>query len=104
MEEDACLLATELVTNGLLHGGGPLAMTVSVRNQRLRIAVSDSEPRRKPRQQQRGLNAEGGRGLTLVDAIAEAWGVKRVRWHRGKIVWCELAIDRAASPVGLEPS
>jgi anti-sigma regulatory factor (Ser/Thr protein kinase) len=100
MEEDACLLATELVTNGLVHGGGPLSIAVSLHDDRLHIAVGDSQPRRTPHRQHRGWSAEGGRGLALVEAISETWGVSPTRWHRGKVVWCALAVDPTAAVTG----
>lgn len=90
IEATASLLATELVTNGLRHGGGPSSVALEVRGDRLWIAVSDADPGRLPRRQHRPLTAEGGRGLALIEAMADTWGTSRIRRRGGKVVWCEL--------------
>jgi two-component sensor histidine kinase len=92
LEPDVSLLATELVTNGLRYGNGSRWMRLSVRGERLRIAVADNEPRRSPQRQAPSLTAEGGRGLTLIESMSDAWGTRRFRLRRGKVVWCELKI------------
>lgn len=40
---------------------------------------------------------EGGRGLLLVDAVTDSWGVEVRRDGRGKTVWFECAQREAAS-------
>jgi anti-sigma regulatory factor (Ser/Thr protein kinase) len=92
LKPDASLLATELVTNGLRHGGGPRSMTLSARAGRLRIEVADNEPLLSPRRRPAPPTAEGGRGLALVEAVADTWGTRRLFLRKGKIVWCELKI------------
>src|SRR5665213_3430973 len=88
MEPDACLVATELVTNGLRHGGGAESITLTANNRHLQIAVADKATLRSPRRVYRELTAEGGRGIALVEAVAATWGTTRLRAHRGKAVWC----------------
>jgi anti-sigma regulatory factor (Ser/Thr protein kinase) len=92
MEPDACLVATELVTNGLRHGGGAESITLTANNRHLQIAVADQAAFRSPRRLYRELTAEGGRGIALVEAVADAWGTTKPRAHRGKAVWCRLKI------------
>lgn len=92
MEPDASLVATELVTNGLLHGGGTDSISITATGRHLRIAVADRAPERPPRRQYRELTAEGGRGIALVEGVSDAWGTTRLRLHRGKSVWCDLKI------------
>ncbi|MGO9029535.1 MAG: ATP-binding protein [Acidimicrobiales bacterium] len=92
LEPDASLLATELVTNGLRHGAGSRWMRLSVRAGRLRIAVADRQPMGSPRRQHPSLTAESGRGLAMVEAMADTWGTRRLRLRGGKVVWCELQI------------
>jgi anti-sigma regulatory factor (Ser/Thr protein kinase) len=101
LEPDASLLATELVTNGLRYGGGPRSLTLVARGGRLRIAVADHEPVRRPRRRPASLTAEGGRGLALVEAMATTWGTHRSRLHRGKVVWCELPLGRGGPRRGV---
>ncbi|HEV3264209.1 MAG TPA: ATP-binding protein [Acidimicrobiales bacterium] len=92
MEPDACLVATELVTNGLRHGGGAESITLTANKRHLQISVSDKAALRSPRRLYRELTAEGGRGIALVEAVAESWGTTRPRARHGKAVWCKLKI------------
>ncbi|MBL1094290.1 MULTISPECIES: ATP-binding protein [Streptomyces] len=96
--EDIVLCVSELATNALLHGVPPgrgyrLWLSLSeVANGTLRIEVHDSgggEPC-VPAAAVTG-EAEAGRGLLLVAALADAWGIgERVP---GKVVWCEFRRD-----------
>jgi anti-sigma regulatory factor (Ser/Thr protein kinase) len=91
------LLATELLTNALQHtrGGAVLTATLSPGpGRRLRVEVSDSLARhpspRLPRQpgDPGGEQSTSGRGLLLVQALADDWGVDAC--DTGKAVWFEL--------------
>jgi two-component sensor histidine kinase len=92
LEPDASLVASELVTNGHHHGGGSRWMRLSIEGDHLRIAVADRDRTRSPRRRMPSIKDEGGRGLTLVDAMADRWGTQKRRLRTGKIVWCELKI------------
>jgi anti-sigma regulatory factor (Ser/Thr protein kinase) len=86
---DDCLLVTsELVTNAVLHGREPIAISASLapaegqgKNaaQDLFIEVSDASPdlSRAPHPGTRDLFAQSGRGLDLVAAAADSWYVDR---------------------------
>ncbi len=90
--DDALLLAGEVAVNGLLHGEGPITLWVGIDDRRLRVEVHDHGT---------GLDPEfvpvearpdqlGGRGLQLVDALADRWG------HGGDrpaTVWFEIDLD-----------
>ncbi|GGJ33988.1 ATP-binding protein [Streptomyces brasiliensis] len=86
--EIAELLTSELVTNALVHTDRDAVLTAVVGPRRLRVEVRDFVARR-PRLCAPGAE-EGthGRGLVLVQSLADAWGV---RTHGvGKSVWFEL--------------
>lgn len=100
LESEVSLLATELVTNGLRHGGGSRSLALTRRGDRLRIAVADNEPMRSPHRQDPSRTAEGGRGLALVEAMSAAWGTRRSPLRRGKVVWCEVLIRDGDRPAG----
>lgn len=86
--EVAVLLATELVTNAIVHAHTDFALSVTIDRGRLRVEVSDFSPD-PPRLVEVQRFAEHGRGLHLVDALAASWGV---HWRPdGKAVWFELA-------------
>jgi anti-sigma regulatory factor (Ser/Thr protein kinase) len=91
--DDVLVCVSELATNALLHGVPPgrgfLLLLKREYGDRLRIEVHDSgdgRPAMSPQQDR----AEAGRGLWLVDALADTWDVGPR--DPGKIVWCEFAI------------
>lgn len=90
--QDLELCASEVIANALLHTGDRCAVTVLRRPGRLRVEVADRCPVLARRE--RGVEATGGRGLLLVEALAEAWG-----WcprGDGKVVWFEFPEEREA--------
>ncbi|MGW2129224.1 ATP-binding protein [Streptomyces sp. BRB040] len=62
------LVGSELLTNGLLHAGGRLAVDVVLDEHLLVVEVSDGNPS-LPRRRRAGPDAEGGRGLTVLDGL-----------------------------------
>lgn len=86
--ESVALLVSEVATNALVHGSGEVRVQVRAHGSRLRVEVADDSPG-LPRPREAGLLEEGGRGLALVDSLADDWGVQRV--GGGKVVWFELS-------------
>jgi len=86
----ACLLVTELVSNALLHGRGPVLLTVTCDAPGLRVEVHDESPD-LPLIIDRPLLAEHGAGLRLVSAMASSWGSSPRQGQPGKRVWFTLA-------------
>lgn len=93
--EIAELLTSELVTNALVHTDHDAVLTATVEPYRVRVEVRDFVGRvPRPREAQRE-DGDGthGRGLVLVQSLADAWGV---RSHAvGKAVWFELGAEAA---------
>ena len=87
---DATLLTSELVTNAVLHARTDLTVSVAVADGAAEIGVTDSSPK-LPRARTAARTSEGGRGLQLVEQVAEDWGVVPV--DGGKQVWFALAVD-----------
>ncbi|USQ82406.1 ATP-binding protein [Streptomyces phaeoluteigriseus] len=94
--DTAELIASELVSNAVLHTKGPAALRVSWSDGVLRIGAWDAnpEPPDPPHDVANLTGAENGRGTALVRACADVWG-----WHplsrfgrRGKYVWCDLPV------------
>ncbi|HMN98292.1 MAG TPA: ATP-binding protein [Miltoncostaeaceae bacterium] len=89
---DALLAVTELVTNGLLHGGpGPVTLWAWLDANRLRVEVHDTGPGLPPDRDWTlpDDGATGGRGLALVRLIADRAGHDGA--PRAK-VWFEMDI------------
>ncbi|MFJ9521231.1 ATP-binding protein [Kitasatospora sp. NPDC101801] len=88
LADTAELLASELVTNALLHTErGAVLDAVLTPEQRLRIEVQDTTSR-LPNRRTPSETATSGRGLLLVEALADDWGVQ-LRGD-GKVTWFEL--------------
>src|SRR6266487_2888137 len=94
--DDVALLASELATNAVLHGARPIAVAVEAGGHRLRVEVSDAAPA-LPVELDLGPEIENGRGLAIVEAVADEWGAERVAGD-GKVVWAELRDDDGAEP------
>jgi anti-sigma regulatory factor (Ser/Thr protein kinase) len=87
---DTCvLLASETVTNAVLHGRSPVRLTVRVGPTRIRVEVGDDNSRLPVLRADHDLDALDGRGVLLIEACATAWGVLPDRY--GKTVWFEVA-------------
>jgi anti-sigma regulatory factor (Ser/Thr protein kinase) len=87
--DDAALLVTELVSNVVDHvqGDAVLTLELGVSDDWLRIAVVDGSSVR-PVVQELAQGRPRGRGMRMVQAIADRWGAED---HRGgKRVWFEL--------------
>ena len=88
MADAAVLLVNELVTNALIHARSSVEVLVRLLPGGLRVEVRDDSPR-PPRLKTPTEDATGGRGMWLVDQMADTWGVEPA--PDGKRVWFELA-------------
>lgn len=95
--DDVLLCVSELATNALLHGVPPgrgFLLRLLPYADGIRVEVHDSGggvpavPEDAP--------DESGRGLLLVNGLADKWGV--AERAPGKVVWCEFATTDAACP------
>jgi anti-sigma regulatory factor (Ser/Thr protein kinase) len=83
------LLASELVTNALVHGKGAVELRLRVTRDRLVVEAEDGG-HHMPRRRRAGDEEEGGRGLHLVAALADRWGARLT--DDGKVVWAEVSL------------
>jgi anti-sigma regulatory factor (Ser/Thr protein kinase) len=95
--DTAALLVSEVVTNALQHGGGLEELIVEIDAEGVSIGVRDTSPQPPREEGSQGPGAvrvvgggliENGRGLLLVDMLADSWG-----WRPesgGKLVWFRL--------------
>ncbi|MGW0856833.1 ATP-binding protein [Streptomyces sp. NPDC002690] len=91
---DAVLLVSELATNAVLHtdsGHVLCGLTLTGDERRLRIELHDEDgPPVRPSGRRVGPGEESGRGLLLVQQLADSWGSARSTRSEGKVVWAEL--------------
>jgi len=100
LAEAAGLVVAELAANAVTHGrvaGRDFEMRLALTAEMLRIDVTDTRSERRPPEPGQGAApgplAESGRGLMLVEALAERWSVLD-RPQIGKTVRAELAVPR----------
>ncbi|MFC5242497.1 ATP-binding protein [Streptomyces atrovirens] len=100
---DAAELAlTELVANVVRHvPGRRCRVCFLLRPGGVRVEVADDCPELPARTVGGGLG-ESGRGLVIVDAVADRWGVTVRPGGRGKTVWFECLGRCRAAPVEAE--
>jgi anti-sigma regulatory factor (Ser/Thr protein kinase) len=93
LAETLVLLVSELVTNAVVHTGCPAVLRMLLPGVpatppgTVRVEVADSSTR-APRPRQADGDETNGRGLALVDGLADRWG-----WQHegaGKRIWCEV--------------
>lgn len=88
--DTSVLLVNELVKNAVIHGrSGPIVEIQRVEGG-LRFGVYDANPM-LPSQRLPSLEAESGRGLQLLGALADTWGIKP-HSSGGKYVWFDLFV------------
>lgn len=87
--ELAELLTSELVTNAIRHGSGSVTLIVNCSEGVLAISVSDADPSMPFVQPDEPL-ALGGRGVRMVQRLAQDWGVSPRENGPGKVVWFRL--------------
>ena len=85
-------MVSELVTNSVVHGGAesgdPIVMVVKVLAKRVRVEVFDRG--RRSRAERQVPREHHGRGLLIVDRLAERWGTER---NSETKVWAEVPLS-----------
>lgn len=100
--DSAELLASELLGNVLRHTDGDAWVVAELSGKpgqrRLRVEVTDSSDD-LPHKRRPGELASSGRGLVLIECLADAWGVNPR--GEGKSTWFELQepVSSASEPV-----
>jgi anti-anti-sigma factor len=91
----AQLVASELVTNAVIHAGTSIDLTLRLVSGQLHIAVRDGGDGQARIGGIINESSESGRGLILVDALAEAWGTFLP--DVGKVVWAIVKVRPLSS-------
>lgn len=97
------LVVTELVTNAVIHGHARPWLRVAWDGRAVEVEVEDDGPGR-PTLRPLNPTTTSGRGLALVDRIADGWGIAATpepaaprpheATHHGKVVWARIDLTR----------
>ena len=90
------LLVTELVANVVTHVGAPMTLRVHRQPSSVRVEIEDPSTQ-LPEVHHPDAADEHGRGVLLVDQLADHWGAEQ--HGEGKTVWFELDVSTASTEV-----
>ena len=102
LADDVELVLAELVSNAVRHARTDV-IRVSVWHEncvRVRVAVTDMS-RALPQRKYVNPDSPGGRGLAIIEAVSERWGVDPLPW--GKRVWADLELPHSVAELPLAP-
>jgi anti-sigma regulatory factor (Ser/Thr protein kinase) len=89
--DDVVVVASELVTNAVVHARTPFSVTLASHRGRVSLTVRDASSA-LPAGADADPSASGGRGLQVVQALSTAWGVGPDT-DGGKSVWAAFEGD-----------
>ena len=89
LADEAALLTSEAVTNAVRYGGPPITLSVECSSDWVEVRVHDASSV-PPRHVTANPFATHGRGVDLIDALSDTWGVHQHE-NDGKDVWFRLA-------------
>ncbi len=84
--DDVLVLTSELVTNAVLHARTPLELGVILTEDAVLICVADGTLV-TPQMPESSEGRENGRGIMMIRALADDWGVEPSEGRPGKVVW-----------------
>ncbi len=87
VNQKLAIVVSEVVTNAILHARTPFIVSVDAGEEAIRVAVTD-ESSALPAKRDYGSEQPTGRGLHIVEEIADRWGVAPS--PPGKTVWFEF--------------
>ena len=83
------LAVSEIVTNAIRYGAGPIELRTMLERSSIRVEVSDRGPA-MPVPTNTAPELTSGRGLGIIEAVCQAWGCDRHGDDGGKTVWFTL--------------
>ncbi|MCX4538236.1 SpoIIE family protein phosphatase [Streptomyces sp. NBC_01669] len=98
--DDMQLALCEVVTNALIHAQSDVDIRLRRQADGVRVEVQDRSPQPPiptviVTEEAMNAEAESGRGLLIVDALATAWGSSPAGW--GKTTWIEMTLPQQSS-------
>ena len=95
------LMVSELATNSVRHAASEFTVAIDRRPDEIRIKVTDQGSGR-PTLQTPASTEPSGRGLRIVQAFADSWGITEASNDPGKTVWFSVALDARRPGTGDE--
>ncbi len=89
------LIASELASNSVRHAGSAFRIRIERLPDHIRLEVEDDSGGR-PMMKSPSITDTSGRGLQIVAALADEWGVELVPESTGKIVWATIALHTSS--------
>ncbi|MGW4428279.1 ATP-binding protein [Streptomyces tendae] len=104
VNETLTLITAELTANAVRHGhvpGRDFDVQLTLAEGTFRIEVTDALSEKRPPASPPATDSlsESGRGLLLVAALADDWGVSPRRTAPGKTVWAQLHVRTKGHPL-----
>ncbi|WP_248959573.1 ATP-binding protein [Sphaerisporangium perillae] len=87
LTDDIVLATTEVLSNAVLYGLPPIEFTLRMSGETLCAEVTDHGAGRPERTAGDDDESEHGRGLTIVEALSDEWGVQPSPEGSAKTVW-----------------
>jgi len=95
VRDSVSVMVSELSTNALVHAAGGFEVSVERSDRDVVVSVSDQEDG-KPILQSPGPSEPHGRGLRIVDALSDEWGVSS-NANAGKSVWFRMSLESSVA-------
>ncbi|WP_405145076.1 ATP-binding protein [Sphaerisporangium sp. NBC_01403] len=103
LADDVVLVVGELLANAIGYGKPPVRLSLWAETGELCVRVTDHGPE-QPRHLDLGIDADHGRGLTIVDALAHETGITQLPDTPGKTVWARWHLSPQAAEASTRPS
>jgi len=92
--DDLRIIVSELVANAVMHGRAPIALTLAQHDGTVRVEVTDGAADLDAvHLREIDSPTVGGRGLRILSALADAWGIAATA--HGKSVWATYVVASA---------
>ncbi|MFY9934107.1 MAG: ATP-binding protein [Streptosporangiaceae bacterium] len=92
LRDTIAVMVGELAMNAVQHAGTEFQVTVELTGAILRVEVTDSGGGLPVARPMPPPGSPRGRGLSIVDSLADDWGVIPARHGTGKGIWFQIAV------------
>lgn len=99
LQDTIAVMTGELVMNAVQHARTEFRVTVELTGATLRVEVTDSGGGHPAAEPMPPPGSRRGRGLAIVDGLADEWGVIPSPHGPGKDIWFQIAMP----PVNAQP-